>query len=94
MKLTCKVEGIGALSFSQVKWTGMSPEVTLQLTCARFPSCKLAEKEKGSISGGSGEINKDHSDTIESSKSRYLAVETTKPNFESVRGLFFFKLDI
>lgn len=51
--LTCKLERIGALSLSQVKWTGMSPDVTLQLTCARLPSCKFAEKENGSISGGS-----------------------------------------
>lgn len=31
-KPTCKLEGIGPLSFNHVKWTGMSPEVTLQLT--------------------------------------------------------------
>lgn len=47
---------MGKLSFSHVKWTGMSPDVTLQLTWARFPSCKFAEKENGSISGGSEKI--------------------------------------
>lgn len=53
MTQTCKDDGIGPLSFSHVKCTGISPEVTLQLTCARFPSWRFAEKENGSISGGS-----------------------------------------
>lgn len=56
MAPTCNEEGMGWLSFSHVKWTGMSPEMTLQLTCALLPSCKLAENENGSISGGSEKI--------------------------------------
>lgn len=39
-------------SLYHAKWIGRSPEVTEQVTWALLPSCRLVEKENGSIIGG------------------------------------------
>lgn len=49
---------MGSPSFFQLKYTGISPDETEHVTCARPPSCKFFGKLKGSMTGGAAKKKK------------------------------------
>lgn len=72
--LTCKLIGTGPSSLRQLKNTGISPDDTEHVTCARPPSCRFFGKLNASITGG----------PVEQKRNSKIAISATKPITKSL----------